>query len=170
MVAGLVLSASPCRAQSTPQIIQLIPAQLWQRLEFNIANVPATSNPFNPDVIRLDATFTLPSGKTMTVPAFWYQGYQRGLSGGYEYLTAVGSPQWRLRFTPPAPGTYTISLVVQTNGQPYGAPVNTSFVVPAGAPPARFGYVGIASGGQYFQTGDGQRLRLIGENRRDGKE
>jgi hypothetical protein len=152
------------QAQSAPQIIQLIPVQLWQRLEFSIANVPATSNPFDPDVIRLDATFTLPSGKTMTVPAFWYQGYQRGLSGGYEYLIAVGSPQWRLRFTPPEPGTYTISLVIQTNGQPYGAPVNTSFVVPAGAPPARFGYVGIASGGQYFQTGDGQPLRLIGEN------
>jgi hypothetical protein len=61
VVAGLVLSASPCRAQSTPQIIQLNDGQLWQRVEFRITNVPAASNPFDPDIIRVDAAFALPS-------------------------------------------------------------------------------------------------------------
>ena len=115
-----------------PRFIQLTSAQLWQRLEFCVTNVPSAANPFDPDQIRLDATFTLPSGKTMTVPAFWFQDYQRGLSGGYEYLTAVGSPQWRLRFTPVEPGTYSVSLIIQTNNQPYGSPVVTNFTVPAG--------------------------------------
>ena len=153
--------ASP--AQSAPQIIQLNPAQLWQRLEFSITNVPAVSNPFDPDVIRLDATFTLPSGKTMTVPAFWYQNYQRSLSDGYENDTAVGSPQWRLRFTPPEAGAYSLSLAIQTNGQPFDTIV-ANFTVVSNSPPSRFGYVGIAPSHQYFQTGDGQALRLIGEN------
>ncbi len=151
-------------AQPTPQFIQLTSAQLWQRLEFCITNVPAATNPFDPDQIRLDATFTLPSGKTMIVPAFWYQGYQRGLSGSYEYLTAVGSPQWRLRFTPPESGAYTISLGIQTNNQPYGSPVVTNFTVPAGLVPAGSGYVQVATNREYFQTGDGQALRLIGMN------
>src|SRR5215468_9724993 len=79
-------------------ISPLTSPQLWQRLEFRITNVPAAANPFDTGVIRLDATFTLPSGRTMVVPAFWYQGYQRGLSGGYEYVTPSGSPEWRLRF------------------------------------------------------------------------
>jgi hypothetical protein len=48
---------------------------LWHRLEFEILNVPAAANPFDPDSIRLDVAFTLPSGRIVTVPAFWYQGY-----------------------------------------------------------------------------------------------
>jgi Domain of unknown function (DUF5060) len=107
-------------SQSVPQISQLTPPQLWQRLEFSIGNTPATANPFDPDVIRLDARFTLPSGGTMTVPAFWYQGYLRSLSGGYESDVQAGPPGWRLRFTPPETGSYTLSLNISTNGQPFG--------------------------------------------------
>lgn len=151
-------------SQSAPQISQLTPPQLWQRLEFSIGNIPATANPFDPDVIRLDARFTLPSGGTMTVPAFWYQGYLRSLSGGYESDVQAGPPGWRLRFTPPETGSYTLSLSINTNGQPFGGLVLTNFSVPAGPLPTRYGYVGITPGRQYFQTGDGQPLRLIGEN------
>jgi hypothetical protein len=157
-----VLSAS--RANAAPQISQLTSAQLWQRLEFGITNVPTVSNPFDPDIIRLDAILTFPSGKTVTVPAFWCQNYQRSLSGGYEQDTPIGSPGWRLRFTPPESGSYSLSLSIQTNNQPYGTPVITNFVVSAMGSPARSGYVEIAPGKQYFQTGDGQPLRLIGEN------
>jgi len=147
-----------------PQIVQLNSAQYWQRLEFQITNVPAASNPFDPDVIRLDATFTLPSGSTIAVPAFWYQGYTRSLSGGNEYDAATSPPQWRLRFTPPQTGAYSVSLTIQTNHQPYGGPVVTNFVVPVTSPPARYGYVSVAPNHRYFQTGDGRGLPLIGEN------
>ena len=118
--AGLFLAAaciclySTTKAQSALQIVQATPAQSWQRLEFNLTNVPASSNPFDPDVIRLDATFILPSSKTVTVPAFWYQDYQRSLSGGYENDTPVGLPGWRLRFTPTESGSYTVSITIQT--------------------------------------------------------
>lgn len=162
-VAGSFL-LSISEAQPSPQIIQLNPAQSGQRLEFSLTNVPVAANPFDPDLIRVDATFTLPSSKTMTVPAFWYQGYQRSLSGGYENDSPVGTPQWRLRFTPSESGSYTVSITIQTNHQLCGAPVNTNFVVPAGAPLSRFGYVGNAPSRQYLQTADGQLLRLIGEN------
>jgi hypothetical protein len=151
-------------SQSPPHISQVTSPQLWRRLEFNIGNVPAASNPFDPVVIRLDATFTLPSGGTMTVPAFWYQAYQRSLSGGYEYDAPSGAAGWRLRFTPPETGNYSLSLAIRTNGQMSGSPAVTNFTVPTGPPPARFGYVGLAPGRQYFQTGDGQALRLIGED------
>jgi hypothetical protein len=152
-------------AQTTgPQIVQLTSAQLWERLEFSITNVPAVSNPFDPDVIEVDATFTLPSGRRKVVPGFWYQAYQRSLSGNYEVDTATGSPGWRLRFTPPESGDYLVSVNVLTNQQPYGATASNSFSVPVVPVPTRSGYVSLAAGGQYFQTGDGQPLRLIGEN------
>jgi hypothetical protein len=152
------------RAQSAPQLQPLTPAQLWQRLEFRIAAVPVAANPFDPDSIRVDGTFTLPSGRTVVVPAFWYQNYQRLLSGGTESLTSLGSPEWRLRFVPPEAGSYSLTLTIQTNGQNAGPAVTTNFTVAPQNSPGRFGYVGNASGARYFQTGDGQPLRLIGEN------
>ena len=84
------LIAEPLWAQSQPQLIQLGPARLWQRTEFQILNPPPASNPFDPEVIRLDAEFTLPSGRLMTVPAFWYQPYQRGLSSGRTSMATRG--------------------------------------------------------------------------------
>ena len=97
IASTLPVTQSEAPAQTAPQLIQLNAAQLWQRVEFAVTNVPSASNPFDPDLIRLDAEFTLPFGKVMTVPGFWFQEYQRGLSGGYEYLTANGSPGWRVR-------------------------------------------------------------------------
>jgi hypothetical protein len=147
-----------------PQMIQLNPAQLWQLLEFRIINVPPAQNPFDPDEIRLDATFTLPSGRMMVVPAFWYQDYQRELVGGYEYLNESGPPEWRVRFTPPEPGGYLLSLNIQVNGQPcFSGPIMI-FMVDAGDPATGVGYVRVAPSQQYFETGDGQALRLIGED------
>lgn len=152
-------------AQPTPQFIQLNSAQLWQRLEFTITNVPSAINPFDPDSIRVDATFTAPSGRTMTVPAFWYQNYVRSQSGGYEQETPLGLPQWRLRFAPAETGNYSVSLTIFTNGQPYSpSAAPASFNVPASNAPPGSGYVRIQPGGQYFQTGDGRALRLNGEN------
>jgi hypothetical protein len=151
-------------AQPGPQLIQLNGAQLWQRVEFSITNVPSASNPFDPDIIRLDSTFTPPSGNALKVPCFWYQNYQRSQSGGYEQLTPVGSPGWRLRFTPSEAGNYSISLTIYTNGQLIGPPTVVNFTVPAGSAPAGSGYVRVAPGRQYFETSDSQPLRLIGEN------
>jgi hypothetical protein len=144
-------------------IVQLNPAQLWRRLEFQVTNVPPAGNPFDPDSLRLDATFTLPSGRTMAVPGFWYQGYQRSVSGGNEVDTPVGTAGWRLRFTPPEVGAYSLALSVQTNGQPL-ATLTTNFIVAAGSVPARFGNVSVATNHQYFQTGDGRALPLTGLN------
>jgi hypothetical protein len=163
LVAGMTLATSGF-AETLPQLVQLTPAQLWQRIEFRIENIPAAANPFDPNLIRLDAAFTLPSGRQVIVPAFWFQEYQRRLSGGSESISATGSSEWRLRFAPPETGTYSLSLTVHTNDQPCGSPIVTSFTVASNAPLPCSGYVRIASSRQYFETGDGQALRLIGKN------
>jgi hypothetical protein len=164
LLAVICLAGLVAGAQAAPQIIQLNSAHLWQRLEFSITNVPSATNPFDPDCIRLDAAFTLPSGKTMNVPGFWFQDYQRGMSGGYEVLSQRGLPEWRLRFTPPESDSYSMALTIRTNGQLYGSAVVTNFTVATAVAPPGSGYVRIAGSQQYFETGDGQALRLIGEN------
>ncbi|MGA2247411.1 MAG: DUF5060 domain-containing protein [Verrucomicrobiota bacterium] len=153
----------PSPAMGPPQILQLSSAQAWQRLEFQITNVISGSNPFDPAAIALDGTFTLPSGRAVVVPGFWYQSYQRLLSGSTEYDTPNAPAEWRLRFTPPETGAYLLSLTIRTNGQPFET-VATNFSVTSNGPPARFGYVGIAAGNEYFETGDGRALPLNGEN------
>lgn len=122
------------------------------------------SNPFDPDVIRVDATFRLPSGGSLTVPAFWYQGYQRSLAGGVESLTSTGLTEWRIRFTPTETGDYSVSVTIRTNNQFYGDSAAVGFAVASNAPPSGRGYVRIAPDRQYFETSNGERLRLIGEN------
>ncbi len=164
LATGCILWGSTSQAQPAPQIVQLNAGQLWHRVEYSITNVPAASNPFDPDVIRVDAVFTLPSEKVISVPAFWYQAYQRALVSGYEQLTPTGAPEWRVRFAPPETGNYSVAVTIRTNGQVYGSLAATNFVVPAAVPPPGSGYIRVAPGRQYFQTGDGEALRLIGEN------
>jgi hypothetical protein len=159
-----VIATLLCSAQPVPQIMLLNSPQLWQRAEFRIQNVPAVTNPFDPDLISVHLAFALPSGRTNLVPAFWYQGYQRALSGNSEYLTASGAPEWRARFAPPESGAYSAVLSIHINRQPYGSPVSLPFTVPASSAPAGSGYIGLSASRQYLQTSDGQALRLIGEN------
>ncbi|HEY5914480.1 MAG TPA: DUF5060 domain-containing protein [Verrucomicrobiae bacterium] len=151
-------------AQPAPQISAISAPQVWQGAEFRVTNLPTVTNPFDPALIRVDGRFFLPSGRTLDVPAFWYQAYQRALLGGNETLTLSGAGEWRLRFTPPETGNYTVSVTVLTNNQFYGASASTFFSVPASGLPARSGYVRVRPGSAYFETGDGQPLRLVGEN------
>ena len=47
-----------------------------------MTGAPPAANNFDPDLIRLDATITAPSGRSLVVPAFWYQNFTRALAGG----------------------------------------------------------------------------------------
>ena len=148
----------------TPEIILLAAPQLWQRAEFRVEHAPVATNCFDPDLIRLDATFTSPSGRSLTIPAFWYQDFFRALTNGAEVLTLAGVPQWRIRFTPTEPGDYTLTLNLQTNDVPAGKPVVMHFNVPSVAPSGQHGYVRVAPDKRYFETSDGRSLHLVGEN------
>ncbi len=160
-----VLVAGPGRIEAqTPEVIPVAAPQLWQRAEFRVEHVPAAANCFDPDLIRLDATFTSPSGRILTVPGFWYQDFSRMLTNGVEVLTPVGTAQWWIRFMPTEPGDYTLSLTIETNATPVGGPVVTVFNVPAAMPSGQHGYVRVAPDKRYFETSDGRPLRLVGQN------
>jgi hypothetical protein len=151
-------------AGQSPQLTPLRPPQLWQRAEFRVEHAPVAENNFDPEQIRLDATFTAPSGATTTVPAFWFQDYTRALVEGAEALTLAGAPEWRLRFTPTEPGDYAVSLSVALGQGEPAAPVLAHFTVPAAAPAGQHGWVRVAADKRYLETSDGRPLRLMGEN------
>ena len=81
-------------------------------------------NPFDPDEIQVDATFIGPSGKVLSVPGFYHQGFVRRLREGREELVPVGAGRWKVRFAPVATGRYSYYLYVRhtpdrpAHGQP----------------------------------------------------
>lgn len=161
--AGL-LTASSLRGGETASLTPLHPPQLWERAEFHIEHAPAVANNFDPDQIRIDAVFTSPSGRTLTVPAFWSQDYKRQLVNGEESITAIGEPGWRLRFTPMEPGAHKITLLIGLEGRAAVEAATQSFTVPDQPSSNRHGWVRVAEDRRYFETSDGRALRLIGEN------
>jgi hypothetical protein len=102
-VAAWALLALGLTAVSCSAALSFTPItapQAWNRAEFRIEGVPAGPNPFDPDVLAVDATITSPGGRAWRVPGFWYRNYQRTLATGQENLTATSTAEWRLRFTP----------------------------------------------------------------------
>lgn len=87
-----------------------VTAKAFGRIELTIDTDGQAGNPFNPDEIDLRVAFTSDTGKTITIPAFYYQDYDR------QTLSPIGAPIWRVRFTPPEPGTWTAQAnLIQKN-------------------------------------------------------
>ena len=160
MIAALLFT--PARAGS---LVPVVIPDAWGRAEWRIEGAPTAANNFDPDQIRVDATFTAPSGRSTTVPAFWYREYKRALVNGKEVLTPTGEPHWRLRFTPVEPGAHGVRVAATIGGGGEAVPVaNAQFTVGGGAPAAQHGWIGVAADRRSFKTSDGRLLRLIGAN------
>ena len=79
------------------------PVPLHGRFEISAQLTTAALNPFDPDQLRVDAIFTSPSGRRLTCPGFVFA------------LAAEpgGADEWRVRFSPDEPGSWTWTLVAQ---------------------------------------------------------
>ena len=77
--------------------------QTFGRLELSL-ETKTPANPFLTGVAPV-VTFTSPSGREIPAQAFWYQDYDPVKDSGS--LEAVGSPGYRVRFTPTEAGTWT---------------------------------------------------------------
>ena len=161
VIATALAFFSPAQAA---EIVALRSGSAGERLEFRLTGVPDAANPFDPDVIRVDAEITAPSGARTTVPAFWFQDYSRRLEAGAEVLSPAGSPEWRLRFTSLESGKHRVELLVSERGSAPRKLATTNVDVAPSPNAAARGTVRIASDRRYFEKSDGSALRLIGEN------
>ncbi len=129
------------------------------------------ANPFDPAVVEIDAEFTSPSGRKMSVPAFYYQDFVRTgrITEAYhckllEDLVPVGRGSWKVRFAPDTAGVYSYVLKVidHTGAQPQELVTQ----------PRRFtceqsnaaGYVRVAADTRHFEFGSGAPFYPIGHN------
>lgn len=70
---------------------------------------PDRNSPYGVDGITIDAIFTAPSGKQLSVPAFYFQEYLR--SG--DTMTPTHNYSWKIRFAPEETGTYQYYVQIQ---------------------------------------------------------
>jgi Ca2+-binding RTX toxin-like protein len=98
----------------------------YQRFEASIALSETFVNPFDPDEIAVDVTFTAPTGRAQVVPAFWYEPYTVAGSPDWEQYQSAGSAGWRVRFAPDEVGTYSYSVSAAA-GSRIAAAVSGSF-------------------------------------------
>ena len=70
------------------------------------------SNPYDPDIISVNAEFTSPDNRSYTVNAFYYEDYAfQQHNAGYELFTHNSiADGWRVRFTPTIVGTWTFKI------------------------------------------------------------
>ncbi len=163
-ILALALLASTLPSVGAVTLVPLTEPVLWQRAEWRLDGAPEAENNFDPDQIRIDATFVAPSGRVMIVPAFWYQDYTRALVDGKQVLTPAGPPQWRVRFTPSEPGAHQHTLTTTRPGQPSAVTGAATFAVAGAAPAGQHGWSRVAADRRSLETSDGRLLRLIGAN------
>lgn len=136
--------------------------RVWRMSEFALTGVPEGGNPYDPDAIAVDVTFTGPSGKTAVLPAFRYQGYTRAFEADTEKLSVLGEPEWRVRFTPLEAGTHRYRLEVRQNGVAVENAEGALDV--ADKPPDAHGFVRVEPAAKrFFVLDDATPLPLIGE-------
>jgi len=113
--AGTVVTS----AGSTGSDARLLTPSVRQheRIELAASSGGAPGNPFDPNQVTLDAVVTLPSGRTVRVPGFWFQDYRRTLQNPesvgvkrIEVLTPEGKPEWRVRFSSGETGPHRFVL------------------------------------------------------------
>jgi len=155
--------------------VQVSPTRIgkYQKVEFTVewAERAQYTNPFDPDEVALDILLKAPSGKRLTVPAFFCQPFQRKriLQGGREtdWLYPHGKPVWMARFAPAEIGQYlAVARLKDREGQAQSEVVKFESV-----PSASQGFLRVSQkdprflefteGGPFFAVG--QNLAFIGE-------
>ncbi len=159
-LAGVALAAKePLRAGKVAVDHPAVDA--FDRVEM-IPEIQATfDNPFDPDDIAVDAEVTLPNGKTVSVPGFYYVPFRLEAGDTPERLRVAGPAGWRVRFTPTAPGTYKAVVKVRDRSGEARCPAVTFTAKKA----ERQGFVRVSERSPgYFRHDDGTSYFAVGEN------
>jgi len=118
-------------------------------------------NPFDPAEIDVTAVVETPARETVVLPAFWYEPYDRELDGDREVFTPAGEGRFRLRYAPPTPGIYTLTVrATDAAGTVEAPPVTLT-----AASPASGGFIRVdADNPRYFAYDDGAPYLALGFN------
>jgi cellulase (glycosyl hydrolase family 5)/uncharacterized protein DUF5060 len=87
----------------------------FEKFEATFALSESYSNPFDPNIIDIQVTFTQPDDSTATIPAFFYREYEV-IGDSPETYANPGPPLWKVRFAPSLTGMYSYDILVDEGG------------------------------------------------------
>ena len=162
LAIGLPATAAERQITVEPSAKQV---KRFEKVEFTLQAATVGENPYDPAEIDLGLEFTAPSGKKVTVPAFYYQPYERrqmkqgGRKG--EWLYPTGPAVWKVRFAPTEVGTYmAVARLKDRAGASVSAPVTFTCVASADK-----GFVRVsARDPRYLEFDDGTPFFAVGQN------
>lgn len=141
----------------------------YGKIEFQILGVPCSGNPFDPEEVTVDLEIRTPTGKTLLLPAFWYQPFERRIfpqRRPSDWVYPAGAAHWRARFSPTEPGTYqAMARCIDRQGSRTSKPVpficqksnRRGFIRPSTKDPR---FLEFSTGEPFFAVG--QNLAFIG--------
>jgi hypothetical protein len=115
--------------------------------EWAYASAKQYANPF--DEVELDVIFSLPDGQEQRIPAFW-----------------AGGSTWRVRYAPPAPGSYKFRTVCSDTGNRDLHDVTGTLNVQAYSGNNtlyRHGFLRVAQDAHHFEHADGTPFFWLGD-------
>ncbi len=138
---------------------------LYERFELTFGLDRSFENPFDTDLVRIDAHFLAPSGREWVVPAFFYQGYEFEGPGrnSQDRLIPVGVPVWKARFSPVEIGRHRCFLEISLDkgAEKFRSPVREFEAVVSG----RRGFLRVNQRDRrHFAFDDGTSFYPIGHN------
>ena len=173
--AGLVwsvvfslLALAPAAACGGDEELRLQPsateAGKYQRIDFELA-VPWTyRTPFDPSEVDVTLEIRGPDGKTLALPAFWMQGYQRQVlprGGRKDWLYPQGPAGWRARFAPMKAGRYEAVAKLKDSSREIRSPAVRFECVESTDP----GFLRTsAKDPRFFAFSEGRPMLAIGQN------
>ena len=121
------------------------------------------TNPYDPDQVSVEATFTHPSGNKTKIYGFYYEPYTIYFKQNDSYLhfNKTGNGLWKVRFTPQEIGGYTGTLKVVTPDYGIATTPIPSFLVTASTNP---GFIKVSSSGKYLVFQNGSFFYPVGQN------
>jgi len=137
----------------------------YERVDIDIHLDASFSNPFDPEEVDISIELKSPKGKTIIIPAFYYQPYERKTleqdGRKLDWIYPIAPPGWRARFTPKEVGKYLCTAVLKTKNRVLRSSTE-SFVV---KPRKHHGFVTISSKDhRFFSFEDGTPFFPIGQN------
>lgn len=143
MVAPAVVGAA--RAESTTPQSRPIAATVWRPVEITLHAAHTYANPYTD--VDVSATFIGPRGQSLTMPGFW-----------------DGGDTWRVRFAPPAPGTWRYTTAGPDSGLAGQHGVINARAAGGDLAIYRHGFLKTSANNRYFTYADGTPFFWLGDS------
>ena len=118
----IALAAAPWwptdgRAAEQRPVLELVwsreSVRAYEKIEAEVRCDREYARPFDPRHVALDVLLVDPEGKTIVLPAFWMQPFERRTIGRDDWFYPAGKAGWFVRFAPQREGVYRAKAVLR---------------------------------------------------------